>query len=66
MADQLVEYGTVTGFVAGHPDYAIISNGPHQVYAYITGPVTNVKVGQTFSVYKSGNTYFVGQEVPGK
>lgn len=66
MAQQLVTSGVVTGFVPGKPDYAIISNGPYQVFAYIAGPSGNIKVGQTYQVYKVENTYYVGTEVPSR
>ena len=66
MSQQLISHGVVTGFVPGHPDYAIVSNGPYQVYAYINGPTGNIKLGQTYQVYKVDNTFFVGQEIPSK
>lgn len=63
MASQLVTRGVVQGFVPGQKDWVIVSNGVHQVYAYISGVSTRVKQGQTYQVYKQDNTYYLGNQV---
>lgn len=60
-SEQILNYGTVVGFVS--PDIAIISDGVHSVHAYIPFQTPKVSVGQSFSIYKQGSTYFVGSEV---
>lgn len=64
--NQLITIGTITGFVAAQPDMVYVSNGYFVVAAYITGLRSNIRIGQTFNVYKQNSLYFLGTELQGQ
>lgn len=65
MADpsQLMDHGVVIGFSADS-QYVQISNGVHVINAFDPTSGRNIQPGQTFTIYRQGNLYFVGNEVP--
>jgi hypothetical protein len=54
--------GIVVGFVQGHRDFVIITDGIAEVWAQ-TPEGVQPTIGDTYTVYKQGSTYFMGNRV---
>jgi hypothetical protein len=59
---QLMNMGTVVGYVPNSSSFVIVDDGYYQVHAYVT-PGSAVQIGRVYTVHKNGNTYFLGAEV---
>lgn len=63
MSGPLIPYGVVIGFDEGNRDFALVSDGYFTVPAYIPFQTPEVQVGKSYSLYKQGATYYIGQEI---
>lgn len=66
MADQLLTQATVLGFVPNQPDLVQMTDGFHEVYAYVPGDTSTIRPGQTYTLYKQNSTYFLGIQLNGQ
>lgn len=65
MADQLITQATVMGFAPNQTDLLQMSDGFHQIYVYVAGDASNIRPGQTYTVYKQNSLYYLGQQLNG-
>ena len=62
MAEQIIEYGTLIGFDANNPGFAIITDGYYTLKVYISKGI-QLQIGRSYHIYKKGSTYYIGAEV---
>lgn len=63
MDQQLLTSGVVAAIDQRNPQLAIVRCGPWEVKAMIPSKLGNVRIGESFHLYKVKNMYFLGTKV---